>query len=140
MVSEWHHRQYGRTFLLIAHLQHRVGYHEHDLYSLRWDLRQLCQFTKYDSKTIIKLYCLKHRKQEHTNIVPPCKNERNGTCRIGSLNCWLNHTYLQNSNKNENSEQLEKINEKLIEKSKSDDEKTRHRNIEKSWMTQEIVL
>ena len=76
--------------------------------------------------------CLKHRKQEHTNIVPPCKNERNGTCRFGSLNCWFNHTYLQNSNKNENGEQLEKINEKLIEKSKSDDEKTRHRNIEKS--------
>ena len=76
--------------------------------------------------------CLKHRKQEHSNIVPPCKNEIKGTCRFGSRNCWFNHTNLQNLNKNENSEQLEK-NDKLIEKSKGDDEerkKKRNRDID----------
>jgi hypothetical protein len=76
-----------------------------------------------EKEFIFQSDCLKHRKQEHTNSVPPCRNERNGTCRFGSLNCWFNHTNLENSNKGENSEHLEQINEKLIEKSKGENEK-----------------
>ena len=39
--------------------------------------------------------CLKHRKQEHTNLVPFCNNEEKGTCNYGSLNCWFRHQHKQ---------------------------------------------
>ena len=50
--------------------------------------------------------CLKHRKQEHSNLVPLRKNETNGTCTFGNINCWVIH---ENTNKPNNNENLEKL-------------------------------
>ena len=35
--------------------------------------------------------CLRHRKQEHINLVPLCKNYSNNTCTFGSNICWFKH-------------------------------------------------
>jgi hypothetical protein len=34
---------------------------------------------------------LRHKKQEHTNLVPICRNSKNGTCIFGTLKCWFVH-------------------------------------------------
>ena len=34
---------------------------------------------------------LRHKKQEHTDHVPLCKNSKKGTCRFGNLKCWFIH-------------------------------------------------
>ena len=34
---------------------------------------------------------LRHRKDKHRNQVQMCKNEKNGTCIFGGLNCWFIH-------------------------------------------------
>ena len=34
---------------------------------------------------------LRHKKQEHTHLVPICRNSKNGTCRFGTLKCWFVH-------------------------------------------------
>ena len=35
--------------------------------------------------------CLRHRKQDHKELVPLCRNETNGTCKFGNTNCWFTH-------------------------------------------------
>ena len=42
--------------------------------------------------------CLKHRKEEHTNLVPFCRNEEKGTCNFGSMVCWFRHGGHQQTN------------------------------------------
>ena len=48
--------------------------------------------------------CLKHRKLEHSNFVPLCKNEMNGTCKFGNTNCWFIHDSIKKTNRNEHHE------------------------------------
>ena len=71
---------------------------------------------------------LKHRKQEHTHLVPPCRNEKNSTCKFGDLNRWLNQTKFQETNKSKDIEKLVKVNEEDIEKLKGVDDKFEKQN------------
>jgi uncharacterized C2H2 Zn-finger protein len=71
---------------------------------------------------------LKHRKQEHTHLVPPCRNEKNDTCRFGDLKCWFNHTKFQETNKSKVIEKLVKVNEEDTEKLKGVDDKFKKQN------------
>lgn len=68
---------------------------------------------------------LKHRKLEHRNSVPLCKNERNGKCSFGKSNCWFIHKNLEsesekndetNMEHNEVTEKLFKMLEKMTER------------------------
>ena len=47
---------------------------------------------------------MEHRKHEHENITPKCKNTQNGPCFYG-VNCWFRHTekiYDEENEKNKN--------------------------------------
>ena len=50
---------------------------------------------------MIQSECLKHRKKEHSHLVPLCMNEKGGTCKFGHLNCWFLHENENETNKNE---------------------------------------
>ena len=63
---------------------------KHDLEAAKFQCRPCGKEFKFQSD------CLKHRKQEHSNIVPPCRNETNGTCKFGKIKCWFNHENKQN--------------------------------------------
>ena len=71
---------------------------------------------------------LKHRKQEHTHLVPPYRNEKNGLCRFGDLKCWFKHSKFQKTNKSKDIEKLVKVNEDDIEKLKGVDDKFKKQN------------
>ena len=43
-----------------------------------------------------------HRKKEHSQNVPQCKNESSGTCHFGMMNCWFNHCENEERNFYEN--------------------------------------
>ena len=53
---------------------------------------------------------MKHRKENHIEIVPICRDVENGTCKFGKENCWFNHKEFEMSNENENFENTHKIN------------------------------
>lgn len=79
--------------------------------------------TSVDSKTDIKCrICEKmfstkyefmhHKKKEHSQTVPQCKNESSGTCRFGIMNCWFNHCENEQTNfyeNHQNNEVIEKL-------------------------------
>ena len=70
-----------------------------------------CKSANFKCRSCEKVFkaqseCLKHRKQEHSNLVPLRKNETNGTCTFGNINCWVIH---ENTNKPNNNENLEKL-------------------------------
>ena len=44
-----------------------------------------------ESKFICQSELLRHRKNEHRIRVQMCRNEKDGTCIFGSLNCWFIH-------------------------------------------------
>ena len=48
--------------------------------------------------------CLRHRKQDHNQLVPPCRNETNGSCKFGDKRCWFKHNKTEKSSEIENSE------------------------------------
>ena len=50
---------------------------------------------------MIQSECLKHRKKEHSHLVPLCMHEKGGTCKFGHLNCWFLHENENETNKNE---------------------------------------
>ena len=43
---------------------------------------------------------LKHKKQNHPNLVPICKNTIGGECKFGDRNCWFIHDHVYNENEN----------------------------------------
>ena len=43
--------------------------------------------------------CLSHRKQDHNQVVPSCRNETNGSCKFGNKRCWFKHNNPENSSK-----------------------------------------
>ena len=93
-----------------------------------------------DNKFQFRSDLLKHRKDEHTHLVPPCRNEKNGTCKFGNLKCWFNHTKMQEMNRFKNDEKFDKVNEEELEK--VDDEKSNkqnERNKNKISMTHKLV-
>ena len=54
------------------------------------DLKMLkCRSCEKEFKTLSD--CLKHKKQEHPNLVSFCKNETEGTCKFGKGRCWFKH-------------------------------------------------
>ena len=59
---------------------------------------------------------MRHRKQDHENIVPLCKNWVNGTCTFESTKCWFNHENQEKNNESENHEKSIKENKEVIEK------------------------
>ena len=74
----------------------------------------------------IKSAFMRHRKAKHSESVPGCKNEFNGSCHHGSKNCWFRH----NEDKNNKYECAEKsINEEM-----NDEE-----NISSQKMIQKLV-
>ena len=58
---------------------------------------------------------MKHKKEQHIEIIPICKNSKNGSCMFGPLNCWFNHTNIHENQKNhinndmENNEMIRKL-------------------------------
>ena len=48
-----------------------------------------CRFC--ESQFICQSELLKHTKHEHRNRVQICRNQKEGTCIFGSLNCWFIH-------------------------------------------------
>ena len=56
---------------------------------------------------------LHHRKRNHLDSVPNCRNMISGTCKYGTENCWFNHGERENTSKNEINEKLNG-NEELI--------------------------
>ena len=44
-----------------------------------------------DNEFVSHADCLKHRKQEHSLLVPSCRNEAKGACKFGSITCWFRH-------------------------------------------------
>ena len=64
---------------------------------------------------------MSHRKKEHKEKVPNCKNGNNGGCHFGHGKCWFIHDHIQNDNignssKNENrNEDRNDIMQKLVE-------------------------
>ena len=57
-------------------------------------------------KISVKAKLLKHKKRNHIDSVPSCKNMINGTCNYGSENCWFNHSNFKNSNETESNENV----------------------------------
>ena len=62
---------------------------ESEQYTSEWK----CSFC--ESKFICQSELLRHRKNEHRNRVQMCRNEKDGTCIFGSLNCWFIHEDFQ---------------------------------------------
>ena len=58
---------------------------------------------------------LQHRKKDHRDSVPSCKNEKSGTCKYGNANCWFNHDENEDISKKENNEKQNE-NKEVIEK------------------------
>ena len=48
--------------------------------------------------------CLKHRKQEHSQFVPDCSKDSNGTCKFGQNYCWFTHKNSLKRNRTEDDE------------------------------------
>ena len=48
-----------------------------------------CRSCEKEFKTLSD--CLKHKKQEHPNLVSFCKNETEGICKFGKERCWFKH-------------------------------------------------
>ena len=55
-----------------------------------------CQFTFKN-----RLEYLGHRKLNHMEMVPICKNIIKGKCEYSEDKCWFNHQRISNQNKNE---------------------------------------
>jgi hypothetical protein len=68
-----------------------------------------------DETFINKSELMSHRKQNHTNTVPECKNYGQGTCWFGDMKCWFKHENIEKNNKNEDNEELSE-NKEVIEK------------------------
>ena len=60
--------------------------------------------------------CLRHRKQDHNQLVPPCRNETNGSCKFGNKRCWFKHNKPEKSSEHETSEIENSISENKNEK------------------------
>ena len=53
-----------------------------------------------DEKIQTKMIFMDHRKRNHENLTPKCKNISNGSCDYGSKNSEENHENEYNSNNN----------------------------------------
>ena len=49
---------------------------------------------------------MKHRKTNHEENVPACKNEKNGTCKYGNQRCWFKHSKNEDIHENEENRNL----------------------------------
>ena len=43
------------------------------------------------NKFVCQSELFRHIKHEHRNLVQMCRDEKNGACIFGSLNCWFIH-------------------------------------------------
>ena len=57
---------------------------------------------------------MKHRKSEHSESVPACKNVLNGACGYGQSKCWFTHNDSEIENQNLNVKDQE-ITEKMLD-------------------------
>ena len=68
---------------------------------------------------------LKHRKLVHIDLVPECKNIKEGACQYGDTNCWFKHniekyhTKEQNEGESIEYNEVEKVTERLAKLAKS---------------------
>ena len=71
-----------------------------------------------DEELICQSDFLKHRKLQHRNSVPLCKNQGNGKCSFGKNNCWFVHKNLESET--EKSDEIikepDEVTEKLFKK------------------------
>ena len=51
-----------------------------------------------------------HKKKDHSESIPICREALNGTCKFGKINCWYNH-----ENENEKSNCTEEVFDKLFD-------------------------
>ena len=85
--------------------------------------RQHVKLPEYllDCREISKSEYMSHRKKEHKEKVPNCKNGNNGGCHFGHGKCWFIHNDIQNDNIEDSSENKNKnedrndIMQKLVE-------------------------
>ena len=59
----------------------------------------------------VKSEFMKHRRNEHIESVPLCRDASNGTCHFGNMKCWFNHEDVENLNENGNN-----VNQEVVDK------------------------
>jgi hypothetical protein len=77
--------------------------------------------TEYKSRICEKVFkakaeFMKHRRHEHVERVPVCRDALNGTCQFGNIKCWFNHEDIENFNGNENMKNGNNFNQEVIDK------------------------
>ena len=56
---------------------------------------------------------MKHKRHEHVESVPVCRDALNGTCHFGNTKCWFKHEEIENFDGNENGNNF---NQEVIDK------------------------
>ena len=64
----------------------------------------------------LKSEFMKHRRNEHIESVPLCRDEKNGTCHFGKLKCWFIHEDVENLNENGMLENGNNVNQEVVDK------------------------
>ena len=69
--------------------------------------------SEYNCKLCDKVFSnlseyLRHRKRNHEQIIPTCRNFKDGTCIYWNKNCWFQH----GENEDDNESNRNKLNEK----------------------------
>ena len=68
-----------------------------------------------ENKFKTKRALMKHKKEQHIEIIPICKYSKNGCCMFRPINCWFNHKNIHETQKNhfnndmENNEMIRKL-------------------------------
>ena len=64
----------------------------------------------------VKSEFMKHRRHEHVESVPLCRDASNGSCQFGKVKCWFNHQEEEIPNGNRNMENGMNVNQEVIDK------------------------
>ena len=91
--------------------------------------------TEYKCKVCDKMFLnrhdfMHHRKKQHAQNVPLCKNALKGTCHFGVKNCWFNHNENESMNENGSKENSNDMNQEVIGKLFEMMEKFTHRIVQ----------
>ena len=88
-------------------------------YSHKNDSRKIlpeykCKAFEEDFK--VKSEFMKHRRHEHVESVPLCRDASNGSCQFGKVKCWFNHQEEEIPNGNRKMENGMNVNQEVIDK------------------------